>query len=238
MRSDEFLEKLKTSRSSVFSFSELVKILNKEEAYCKTFLNRLRAKGLLVKLEKGKHALPNQNPLLIASTIVFPSYISFISAYSFHGLTTQLPTTIFVVTTKQRKEIFYERNRIKFVTFSKKRFFGYRREFLENKTIFIAEVEKAVLDSLFLQQYAPITETFFALREAKIDREKLLSYARRFGSRVVGKRLGYLLELIGFDCYNELKSLLSKNYELLNPLKPKTKKKDEKWKLIINEVLE
>jgi hypothetical protein len=52
MRSDEFLEKLKASRNSVFSFSELVKILNKEEAYCKTFLNRLRAKGLSCKTRK------------------------------------------------------------------------------------------------------------------------------------------------------------------------------------------
>jgi predicted transcriptional regulator of viral defense system len=238
MKTEKFIESLNTSRSSVFSFCDLKKILGKNENYCKIFLNRLKAKGFLIKLEKGKYALPNQNPLIVASNIVFPSYISFSSAYYFYALTTQIPTTIFVVARKQKKEIFYEGSSFKFIKFSRKRFFGYKREILEGKTLFVAEIEKAILDSLFLPQYAPIFQTYSTLKEAKIDKEKLLEYLKKFDSRIVAKRAGYLLELIGIDFYDELKKFLNKNYELLNPLKKKSSLKNEKWKLIINEVLE
>jgi predicted transcriptional regulator of viral defense system len=238
MRTEKFLKKLSSLRNPVYSFSDLVRILGKKENYCKTFLNRLTAKGLLVRIEKNKYTLPNQNPLVLASNIAFPSYISFISAYSFYNLTTQIPTTVFVVAKRQKDEISYEGNTIKFIKFSKRRFFGYRKEFLENKVLFVAEIEKAILDSLYLPHYTSVSETFFALKEAKIDKEKLLNYTKRFNSKIVSKRLGYFLELIGIDLYDELKKLLNKNYEVLNPLKQKIGKKDEKWKLIINEVLE
>ena len=238
MKTEKFLESLKALKTPVFSFRDLVRISGKNENYCKIFLNRLKAKGFLIKLEKGKYALPNQNPLIVASNIVFPSYISFSSAYYFYASTTQIPATIFVVTIKQKKEIFYEGSSFKFIKFSRKRFFGYRREILEGKTLFVAEIEKAILDSLFLPQYAPIFQTYFALKEAKIDKEKLLEYLKKFDSKMVAKRAGYLLELIGIDFYDELKKFLNKNYELLNPLKKKSSLKNEKWKLIINEVFE
>jgi predicted transcriptional regulator of viral defense system len=66
----------------------------------------------------------------------------------------------------------------------------------------------------------------------------LLNYLKKFDSKIVAKRAGYLLELIGIDFYDELKNFLNKNYELLNPLKKKSSLKNEKWKLIINEVFE
>jgi len=238
MRTDEFLKKLESYRTPVFSFSELVKVLDKHESYAKVFLNRAIKKKLLVKIEKGKYGLPNQNPFSVASNLVFPSYISFISAYSFYNLTTQLPRTFFVVSLKQKREISCNDYKIKFVTMNKKRFFGYKKEFFNGKVLFIAEVEKTILDSLFLPIYCPISETFFALVKAKIDKDKLLEYVKKFDSKIVAKRLGYLLELSGIDIYDELKNFIRENYELLNPIKPKTKEKNKKWKVIINEVFE
>jgi predicted transcriptional regulator of viral defense system len=55
---------------------------------------------------------------------------------------------------------------------------------------------------------------------------------------IVAKRLGYLLESTSIDLYDSLKSLINKNYEVFNPLKLSIGKKNEKWRLIINEVLE
>jgi len=104
--------------------------------------------------------------------------------------------------------------------------------------VFVAEIEKAILDSLFLPRYCPISETFHVLREVNLDYEKLFDYVRRFNSKIAAKRLGYLLEVAGIDAYDSLKNLISKNYELLNPLKPPKNERDEKWKIIVNEVLE
>ena len=54
----------------MFSFRDLVRISGKSENYCKIFLNRVKAKGFLIKLEKGKYALSNQNPLTVASNVL------------------------------------------------------------------------------------------------------------------------------------------------------------------------
>jgi predicted transcriptional regulator of viral defense system len=194
------------------------------------------SKKELLRLEKNKYALKGTNPFLIASNIVFPSYISFITAYSYYNLTTQLPRTFFVVTLKQKKPISFNSNLIRFVKFKKFRFFGFKREILEGKFVFVAEIEKAILDSLYLPKYCPISETFFALRNANLNLEKLFKYAKRMNSLAVIKRLGYLLEIVGIDA-SEIKTSF-KNYTLLNPNLPKKGNLNEKWKLIINEVVE
>jgi len=60
----------------------------------------------------------------------------------------------------------------------------------------------------------------------------------KMNSIVVLKRLGYLLDLRGFGTYDELKDKLNDKFDLLNPLLPRTKEKNSKWKLIINQRLE
>jgi predicted transcriptional regulator of viral defense system len=122
------------------------------------------------------------------------------------------------------------------VKFKKFRFFGFKREILEGKFVFVAEIEKAIVDSLYLPKYCPTSETFFALRNANLNLEKLFKYAKRMNSLAVIKRLGYLLEVVGIDA-SEIKTSF-KNYTLLNPSLPKKGAVNEKWKLIINEVLE
>jgi predicted transcriptional regulator of viral defense system len=235
MKSSEFIEILKNSKNSVFTFSQLARILEKREEYAKVFINRLTERELL-RLEKNKYTLKGTNPFLVASNIIFPSYISFITAYSYYNLTTQLPRTFFVVSLKQRKPINFDSNLIQFVKFKKFRFFGFKREILEGKFAFVAEVEKAILDSLYQPKYCPISETFFALKNANLNLEKLFRYTKEMKSLAVIKRLGYLLEVIGIDASKIRTSF--KNYTLLNPALPRKGDINEKWKLVVNEVIE
>lgn len=65
-----------------------------------------------------------------------------------------------------------------------------------------------------------------------------MDYTRKFNSKVVAKRLGYLLDVLGLDFNSRLRGLVNKNYEPLNPLKPITGDRDEKWRIVVNEVLE
>ncbi len=235
MKSIEFIKRLEISRNVVFSFSDLVRILGKNKEYSKIFIHRLIGKGLL-RLERNKYALQGMNPFLIASNLIFPSYLSFISAYSYYNVITQLPRVFYVVSLKQKKPVKYGINLIHFIKFDKSKFFGFKRELFENKFIFIAELEKAIIDSLYLPRYCPISETYFVLQNTKLNIEKLISFSKRFGSLALSARLGYLLELIGINVLKELD--LPKNYVLLNPSLGKNGKKNKKWKLIINEVIE
>jgi predicted transcriptional regulator of viral defense system len=235
MKSTEFIEMLKSSKSSVFTFSQLARILGKSEEYAKVFINRLTGKELL-RLEKNKYTLKGTNPFSVASNIIFPSYISFITAYSYYNLTTQIPRTFFVVSLKQRMPVNFNSNLVRFVKFERLRFFGYRREILDGKFLFVAEPEKAILDSLYLPKYCPISETFFALKNANLNLEKLFRYAKQMKSAALIKRLGYLMEEAGMDASRLRISF--KNYSLLNPSLPAKGNRNEKWKLIINEVVE
>ncbi|MEM2920805.1 MAG: hypothetical protein QXF26_00635 [Candidatus Bathyarchaeia archaeon] len=238
MKSEELIKRLKGSRCSVFSLGDIVKISNKDENYVKVLVDRLIKRKLLIRIEKNKYSLPNENPFSVASLLTFPSYVSLISAYSYYGLTTQIPSTVFVVSLRQKREVLYNGYRIKFVKFSRERLFGYSKDYAEGKIVFVAEVEKAILDSLLLPKYCPLTETFNAIREASLNHEKLLDYTRKFNSKVVAKRLGYLLDVVGLDFNSRLRGLVNKNYEPLNPLKPTTGNRDEKWRIVVNEVLE
>ena len=103
------------------------------------------------------------------------------------------------------------------------------------KEVFIAEKEKAIVDSLYLPEYCPVDETYAAL-EADLDLNKLISYALKMNSIVLLKRLGYLLDLRGIDIHNQVRKKLNIRYDLLNPaFGRKGYKKSIKWKLIINE---
>jgi predicted transcriptional regulator of viral defense system len=194
--------------------------------------------GVICKIERGKYALRNTHPFILASNLIFPSYISFLATLSYYGFTSQMPRTISVVAIKTKKEVNFDNCTFKFIKFKKERFFGYKKEVFHGRFIIIAELEKLIVDSLFLPRYCPIDEIFNAIGEASFDLNKLLEYGIKMNSIVVLKRLGYLLDLRGFDIYDKLKGKLNNRFDLLNPLLPRTKEKNNKWKLIINQRIE
>jgi len=230
----EFIEKLRNLSMGVFTISDISRIIEKNRNYAALYAKRLTDRGVIVRIENGKYALPQTDPMVIATNVVFPSYISFLSALSYYHLTTQIPNSIQVVTIKSKKEIVFDR-KIVFIKFDRKRIFGYRREKIGNGYAFVGEIEKVLVDALFMPRYCPISETIDAFKKADID--KLLNYSFRMQSIVVLKRLGYLLELNGVDVYDILKDYLNRKYDLLNPMLPPAGKKDGKWRLNLNEVL-
>ncbi|MCQ8898325.1 MAG: hypothetical protein NQU48_02650 [Hadesarchaea archaeon] len=62
----------------------------------------MKREKLIREIERNKYTL-HEDPLLIASSITWPSYISCWAALSHHHLTEQLRTAIHVVTTRSRK---------------------------------------------------------------------------------------------------------------------------------------
>ena len=236
MNSKEFMERLKGSRRAVFNLHDLSNIIGKGESYSKVYVNRLTKKDLM-RLERDKYATKGTHPFLVASGLVFPSYISLISAYGYYNLTTQLPRTLYVVTLRQRKGLLYDNAEIRFVRFHKERFFGFRRDMLEGKFLFVAEVEKAIVDSLYLPRYGRMAETLSALTEAKLDLGRLHSFAERMRSVALLKRLGFLLEFTGLDVPERWRSNLG-NYTLLNPTLPQGGEMNQRWKLAVNEAFD
>lgn len=237
MQAIAFLQELEKMHNSVILLNDIVRIINKNKEYARVYIHRLSKKNLIHEIERGKYTLSN-DPFEIASNLIFPGYISFISAYSIYGFTTQIPANIQIVSLKSKKPLSVYNTRISFIKFKRENFFGYKRKNFREKYIFIAEPEKAIIDSLYLPEYCPITESFEALKNKEINIDKLIDYALKMGSHVALKRLGYLLELNGIDIFEKIKQKLNQRYDLLNPALRKSKKNSSKWKLNINEVFE
>lgn len=232
MRSRELLEKLNSWQKPLFTPTDLAKVTNKSKAYLKVYLSRLKKKKVLREVERGKYSL-SLHPYIIASNLIFPSYISFLSAYAYYQLTTQLPRRIQVVARRSKKSLPLDDYLVEFIKFPPARMFGFHKEKFMEKEVFIAEKEKAIIDSLYLPQYCPLDETQRALEE-KLDLNKLTNYALRMDSIVLLKRLGYLLELRNIDIYPQVRKKLNSRYDLLDPSQPPQGQKSQKWKLTIN----
>ena len=237
MKSLEILDTLRRSDKPVFTLSDISKLVGKPRTQTKIILHRLMKRKLITRIERGKYYL-DAHPFAVSSNITFPSYISFLTALNYYELTTQISKIIFIATNKFKKSLTLENYAVEFIKINKDRFFGYKRERFHGKFLFIGDVEKVILDSLYLPQYCPIAETFEAVKSKTFDLDKLVSYAVRMNSSVVAKRLGYMLDISGVDIYDRIKNKITKKFDLLNPKLPKKKNKHKKWKLIVNEVLE
>lgn len=236
MKAILFLNAVRNLQKTIFSIEDASRLMDKPINYTKVYLHRLNSQGYIVRVEKNKYTL-SQDAFEVGSNLVFPAYISFLSAHYLHGLTTQIPVLVQIICSKPKKPISFQSMNIKFITFQKKKIFGYSKQKFREKYIFLASKEKAIVDSLYLPKQCPISETFEALQEKEIELPKLIEFALRMNSIVTLKRLGYLLEKRGIDIYPHFKHKLNARYDLLNPLFPRSKQNSTRWKLNINEDL-
>jgi predicted transcriptional regulator of viral defense system len=180
-------------RYPVFTVRDIANILDKPREYAYLVAYRLKKAGVITEIEKGKYTFED-DPFVVASWIVWPSYISGWAALNFYKLTEQLPFTIHVITTKkrERKIISYGDTRIEFVKIKRSAFFGFDRIVYQGREIFIAEKEKAIIDALATKKMS-LKEAIELIKHnrRKINRSKLLSYARI--SKGLSKKLREML---------------------------------------------
>jgi predicted transcriptional regulator of viral defense system len=186
MKTMDFNEMLRSRGISVFTIGDAAKIIGKSRAYASKFLGKDRE---VSRAENGIYYSKNASEYEVASNIVFPSYVSMASALMYYGMTTQLPRYIYVVALAQHRSITGINGRtLVFKKTKPKMMFGYRKE----GAAFIAEPEKAIIDSLYFRQAGYAGE---AVDSGKaVDAEKLAEYALMTGNRVVISKAGLLLE--------------------------------------------
>ena len=235
MKSYEVVETLRKSRKAVFTPKDIAKItgLNGSKVY--VLISRLYKRGMIFKPMKGFISL-SQDPFIISSQLYPPSYISFITALYLHGKIQQVIDRIFIVTPKKRKQIaaIFEMD-VHFVTLKRAMMFGYKKVRKESSYVVLADVEKAIIDCLYLPRYCRIAVVFDILKEgADMDVGRLIEYAKMSKSEAVERRLGYLLDLVGIK--HDLRPKNKSTYKLNPRIKAKGEF-DNKWRIYVNEVL-
>ena len=232
------------ARKKVFTVEEAAKIGGIDRNVLKVILSRLEKKGWVERIEKGKYmVIPlgarkgeyTLNEFVIGSLLVDPSAIAYWSALNYHGLTEQIPATVFVQTTSRKKkqelEIFGVRYRI--VRIKEGKFFGIEGAWLEEFQVNVTDREKTIVDCLDKPGLCGgIIEVAKALKHGEFDFEKLSEYAIKIGNSGVVRRLGYLCDVLGLQI--SLPEIKAKSYLLLDPTMPKKGETNGKWRLIIN----
>lgn len=119
------------------------------------------------------------------------------------------------------------------VRVNEEKFFGVRKEWIEEMPVSITDKEKTIIDCLDKLHYAGgIIEVAKALKSGSLNYNQLSEYALKINNFAVVRRLGYLCEQMEIPI--DLPHPLSKKYLLLDPTMPATGKNDQKWRLIIN----
>src|SRR3989344_6056474 len=137
----------------VFNLNIFIKIINKKREYARLSLYRLKKTKFIFELERNKYTL-YKDSFIIASNMIWPSYISCGSALRYFNLTEQLPQKIFIMTSRTRKnyKLKFMDDEFIFRKIRPKYFFGYKKEIYLNFPIFIAEPEKAIIDSALFKK--------------------------------------------------------------------------------------
>lgn len=239
----DLLDRL-SKRGGTFTVEDALKICDIDRTALWVILSRLERRGWIERIEKGKYLIIplgaekggyTSHEFVIGSLLVDPYCIAYWSALNFYGLTDQIPATVFIQTTSRKKKqeikvfgVLYRIVRVK-----RDKFFGVRREWLEESAINITDKEKTIVDCLDKPQYCGgVVEVARALKDPGLDNAKLSEYATSIGNSGVVRRLGYLCERLGLDI--DLPPIETRNYLLLDPTIPKKGSTSAEWKLVIN----
>lgn len=235
-----------------FTIEEARKILgHRKDDPTNQFLDRLKRKGWILRIKRGLYITvplssgeetnPQVHEFHVAMHLVSPAAIAYWTALNHHGMTEQLPRTVFIVTNHvvrhpPQKVLWFS---YKIVSLRPHRYFGIVQDWIDDGSFNITDKEKTIIDGLDLPEYVGgVGEIVKALRTSwkQLNKERLFQYAARIGNAAVVKRLGFLLETLELDEAGSLRreAQRSKGFSPLDPLLPHKGRYSRRWGLLVN----
>jgi len=150
----------------IFTLKEATRLLGPAQAkHVRTSIDRLVRKGWIGRIKPGLFAViplwsgasrtPQIHECLVAMELVRPAAIAFFSAMNYHGLTDQLPQRVYIATNHKVARL----GRVslgvtyKIICLRPARFFGMRKEWINEQPSLVTDQEKTIIDGLALPQY-------------------------------------------------------------------------------------
>jgi predicted transcriptional regulator of viral defense system len=195
---------------------------------------------LILPLAAGEEATYTTHEYLIATHVADPMYIGYYSALSHHGLTEQVPRTVYVVTPTraQSREIHGVPYRVTTVT--ERKFFGTEPTSIEGTSVQVSDLEKTLVDCADHPEFCGgIPELATAMRAADEQGcawETVGEYLECLDNGAATKRIVYLADQLGIDLPDReaLVASFTSGYSLLDPTRPKAGSTDSTYRLRIN----
>lgn len=234
---------------SIFTFSDAKKILRSTDSSVWNVLEGLKRKNRIKQIEKGTYLLVpakagyeghwTEDALMLVPHIIDVYYVGFWTAMNYWDMTEQVPIMVFIATTKRKRNMEFGHQKFKFITLSKKKFFGYVEEKRGGIKFNISSKEKTIVDGLMHPEYcgglAEVAKAMWNTQET-LDWKSILEMSRKVGISIVLRRLGYLLSILGIE--KDISDLIKKRfngYQFLDPLADKkTFDYSKEFGLIVN----
>jgi predicted transcriptional regulator of viral defense system len=235
-----------------FSIQDARNVLShKESDPTRQFLERLQTKGWIKRIKRGRFAViplssgenrsPQLHEFIVAMELVSPAAIAYWSALNHHGMTEQLPRTVFVATNHPVRRPPGEVLGVsyKVISLRPEKFFGIIKDWLNEMPFMVTDREKTIVDGLDLPQYvggvAEIVKVL-SIGWTQLDESKLRKYAAKIGNSAVAKRLGFLMETLGLGNVEVFRKAvtLASGFSPLDPTLPRHGKYNRRWGLLIN----
>lgn len=205
----------------------------------KKWLDRLKSGTyLIVPLAAGETGEYTEHEFVIASHLADPMYISYWSALNFHGLTEQVPVTVFAATTEQVPTREIHGVTYTFVTLTEAKFFGYDLAAIDSHRVNVASVEKTLVDCADHPEHCGgIGELAKGLTNATdLDDETLAEYLLQLGNGAAIKRIVYLADMLDIDLERreELVDAFTTGYSKLDPTRGDEGRHVSEYRLLLN----
>ncbi len=242
----------------IFHFNEAEEIL-KGRAAAANVLTQLIKHKVITRLKPGTfRIIPFElgfekeylgNPYIVAHELMVHTrsgtideyYISHGSAFDLHQIVTQPQFIIYVSSPRMLRSRIIQGTEFRFVRCKTKDLFGLTDLWVDkNEKVRVSDLERTLLDGLKQPEYCGgISEVAkgFTIKQDSIDPQKLVEHAKKLNVGSVIRRLGYLMELYNIGTtthWEQLRSMLTQTYHLLDPDLPAEGKHVAKWRLRLN----
>jgi predicted transcriptional regulator of viral defense system len=262
LRGIELVRRLSTAQERVFTIErarDLAPDVRMKQTYVAEALHHLRRTGWIVPIKRGVYAVSSLAPGVaavheyeLAMALVEPAAISHWSAMHYHGLTEQIPRTVFVLTTvespvltnaagssPESRGLYRAGNATyRFIRVKPDRYFGTQTSWIGEARFTITDPERTLLDGLSRPWYCgDFGEVMngFATRRDQLDLGRITDYALKL-DMATAKRLGWVLEKLGISGseLSRLEDVPIKSVRRLVANGPDRGPYDRRWMLRIN----
>lgn len=251
----EFIKEIAKSGLRIFEKHDIegiVGALDLSPAYIKRMLRIMATKQQIISHGKGLYTLPMElmpggplHPYEIALKIAKAGAISHRSALSYHGLTDQVLSRIYVTVPRNEganlsrtQEYQLNNTRYFFIRVIPKNYCSTQQVFIGEAKIEVTNLEKTLIDGLQSPTYCGgFRDVLFAYERGlhKASPNQLLDYAKQT-SLVVCKRLGWVCEQLGefTELQDQLVALAMPYYQRLDLTGSRHGKYNKRWNLMEN----
>jgi len=188
----------------VFSINEIEKI---NPNFNKMNLLSWQKKEYIIKLRNNFYKFTENKSdedllFLIANKIYSPSYISLESAFSYYGIIPEGVFSVNSISTLKTNNFKNKLGNFNYKNIKTNLFFGYKLVQKKEYTFKIAEIEKAILDYLYLNSSLKTIDDILALRLnkfiilEKLNLQKLVDYTTFYNSKVLTNKIKILIQFL------------------------------------------